>query len=450
MAKHTRARRVIPDDEDVELKTEEPQDVPDDMPSDKLVHLSDEDRDADSGHEDADDLASGDEEQPADDFAGLPPLPPDDDDDFDEDGALAEQKEARENRKRQREEAPEKKRRGRKKMVPATADMPYLDDEGNPLKVERDEIVMEDEDPKALEKVDENGRLKGGREYRNRVFTVLNLGDQLFMLSTEPARLVGFRDSYLLFKTHANTLYKKICTNEEKQDLIERGLLPNSYKGRAVNLVTARAEEFSRGGILADSMGMGKTCMMASLLHQNRGEDEAVSASPVKEEPSDTKRRKFVQVTLSNQWRATANTPKPIRKPPRATLVVCPVSLASQWQEELTKMSAKGSMASALWYGNDRADIGQLLAAEGKKKIDVVITSYGTLVSEYARWQKNKDKPSYDHSSIYDREIVELIVGANKQTSSCVSCSTKPTTSRTAQLKSPRLVTSSRAAVAGL
>lgn len=240
MAKHTRARRVIPDDEDVELKTEEPQDVPDDMPSDKLVHLSDEDRDADSGHEDADDLASGDEEQPADDFAGLPPLPPDDDDDFDEDGALAEQKEARENRKRQREEAPEKKRRGRKKMVPATADMPYLDDEGNPLKVERDEIVMEDEDPKALEKVDENGRLKGGREYRNRVFTVLNLGDQLFMLSTEPARLVGFRDSYLLFKTHANTLYKKICTNEEKQDLIERGLLPNSYKGRAVNLVTAR------------------------------------------------------------------------------------------------------------------------------------------------------------------------------------------------------------------
>jgi DNA repair protein RAD5 len=63
---------------------------------------------------------------------------------------------------------------------------------------------------------------------------------------------------------------------------------------------------------------------------------------------------------------------------PRATLVVCPVSLASQWQEELTKMSAKGSLSS-LWYGNDRADVGRLLAQEGKKKVDVIITSYGTL-----------------------------------------------------------------------
>ena len=104
-------------------------------------------------------------------------------------------------------------------------------------------------------------------------------------------------------------------------------------------------------------------------------------------------------------------------------------------------MSAKGSMASALWYGNDRPDIGQLLAAEGKKKIDVVITSYGTLVSEFARWQKNKDKPSYDHSSIYDREFPGSLQ-ADKQTSSCVSCSTRPTTSRIVQLRSPKLAMS--------
>jgi len=149
---------------------------------------------------------------------------------------------------------------------------------------------------------------------------------------------------------------------------------------------------------------MGKTCMMASLIHKYREDDEPEESQPVKEEPeAPTKRRKFVQVTLSNQWRATATTPKPKRKGPRrVTLVVCPVSLASQWQSELEKMSEKGSLTSYLWYGNDRADVSTLLAQEGKKRIDVLITSYGTLVSEYLRWKKNKDSPNYDGRSIYD------------------------------------------------
>lgn len=152
---------------------------------------------------------------------------------------------------------------------------------------------------------------------------------------------------------------------------------------------------------------MGKTCMMTSLIHANREDDEPEPFQPVKEEEeAPSKRRKFVQVTLSSKWQAVANAPKPKRQQPRATLVVCPVSLAAQWKDELEKMSAPGSIAAALWYGNDRADISRLLAQEGKKKVDVVITSYGTLGSEYARWKKNKDKANYDGSSIYDCELL--------------------------------------------
>lgn len=147
--------------------------------------------------------------------------------------------------------------------------------------------------------------------------------------------------------------------------------------------------------------------MMASLLHMVREDDQLESSQPVKEEPEPPgKRRKFVQVTLSNQWRAVANAPKTTKQPPRVTLVVCPVSLASQWHSELEKMSEKGTLSSCLWYGPDRADLSGLLAKEGKKKIDVVITSYGTLVSEYQRWRKNKDKPNYDSRSIYDCKLL--------------------------------------------
>jgi len=60
------------------------------------------------------------------------------------------------------------------------------------------------------------------------------------MLSTEPARALGFRDSYLFFRNNP-VLYKILATDAEKTDMIERGLMPPSYKGRTVGLVTARS-----------------------------------------------------------------------------------------------------------------------------------------------------------------------------------------------------------------
>jgi DNA repair protein RAD5 len=151
---------------------------------------------------------------------------------------------------------------------------------------------------------------------------------------------------------------------------------------------------------------MGKTCMMASLIHLNREGDIAdPDSSPPVEDEHVAKRPKFKQVTLSNQWRAVPTVAK-AASTPRATLVVCPVSLASQWHEELGKMSEKGSLTSFMWYGNDRVDVERLLSQEGKKKVDVVITSYGTLASEFQKWWKNKDKPSYEGGSIFDRKLL--------------------------------------------
>ncbi|KAJ3480223.1 hypothetical protein NLG97_g8120 [Lecanicillium saksenae] len=60
------------------------------------------------------------------------------------------------------------------------------------------------------------------------------------MLSTEPARCVGFRDSYLFFTKHRK-LYKIIVDDDEKRDMIERDIIPHSYKGRSIGIVTARS-----------------------------------------------------------------------------------------------------------------------------------------------------------------------------------------------------------------
>jgi chromatin structure-remodeling complex protein RSC7 len=114
-----------------------------------------------------------------------------------------------------------------------------IDKEGNMMDVVNDEVELP-EDEEGEKKVSKLGYLENDREYRCRTFTVLGRGERLYMLSTEPARCVGFRDSYLFFTKHKR-LFKIIIDDDEKRDMIEREIIPHSYKGRAIGIVTARS-----------------------------------------------------------------------------------------------------------------------------------------------------------------------------------------------------------------
>ena len=113
------------------------------------------------------------------------------------------------------------------------------DDEGNVLEVVNDEVELPG-DPEGETKVDRDGHLQDDREYRVRTFSIMGKGKRLYMLSTEPARCLGFRDSYLFFQKH-KYLYKILIGEDEKLDLIEREVMPHSYKGRQIGVVTARS-----------------------------------------------------------------------------------------------------------------------------------------------------------------------------------------------------------------
>ena len=128
---------------------------------------------------------------------------------------------------------------GKPRGGPSHVSQAPKDQEGNELEVLNDEVVLP-EDPEGEGKIDKLGYLQGGREYRVRTFTIFGRGKRLYMLSTEPARCIGFRDSYLFFQKH-KLLYKIIIDDDEKRDLIERDLIPHSYKGRAIGVVTARS-----------------------------------------------------------------------------------------------------------------------------------------------------------------------------------------------------------------
>jgi hypothetical protein len=105
---------------------------------------------------------------------------------------------------------------------------------------EGDEYIPREYDEAGEKKVTANGQLLDGREYRCRTFFVPNRGDKLFMLATECARVLGYRDSYLLFNKN-RSLYKIIATQAEKEDLIHQEILPFSYRSRQIAIVTARS-----------------------------------------------------------------------------------------------------------------------------------------------------------------------------------------------------------------
>lgn len=105
---------------------------------------------------------------------------------------------------------------------------------------EGDEYVPRESDPDGDTKVTKDGYPLDGRKYRCRTFQVPDRGDKLFMLATECARVLGYRDSYLLFNKN-RSLYKIIANQAEKDDLIRNEILPYSYRSRQIAIVTARS-----------------------------------------------------------------------------------------------------------------------------------------------------------------------------------------------------------------
>lgn len=108
------------------------------------------------------------------------------------------------------------------------------------LSPDGDEYLPRETDPAGETKVSNDGNPLDGRKYRCRTFQVPNRGEKLFMLATECARVLGYRDSYLLFNKN-RSLYKIIANQQEKDNLIHQDILPYSYRSRQIAIVTARS-----------------------------------------------------------------------------------------------------------------------------------------------------------------------------------------------------------------
>lgn len=154
---------------------------------------------------------------------------------------------------------------------------------------------------------------------------------------------------------------------------------------------------------LGEIVGMGKTIILASLIHTNCGPDEAAASSAQGKEKQSSKSRQIrLDTAFKKQPAATSTT----SRPSTATLVVAPTSLINQWGEELQRCSAADSLEVHVWHGQNRLDLDA--AVDGVDIIQVVVTSYGVLASEHAKYEKSTKKNS---SSIFESEFFVVVKG---------------------------------------
>lgn len=120
---------------------------------------------------------------------------------------------------------------------------------------------------------------------------------------------------------------------------------------------------------------MGKTIQIASLIHTVRHTDDDSRESSYEIKP------KMRQLAIDKAFKAQIVS----RSACRATLVIAPTSLISQWASELQRASKPGTLSVMVWHGTNRATLEADIDG-----LDVLITSYGVLVSEFAKHGSTK------------------------------------------------------------
>ena len=110
----------------------------------------------------------------------------------------------------------------------------------NQLDAERKEYIPKEIDPSGETKVSKEGFPLEGRVFRCRTFQLPDRGETIFMLGSDCARILGYRDSDLLFNDN-RSLFKIILTRSEKIHLSQSGITNSLFPSQQTTVVTARS-----------------------------------------------------------------------------------------------------------------------------------------------------------------------------------------------------------------
>src|SRR4051812_12202912 len=111
-------------------------------------------------------------------------------------------------------------------------------------------------------------------------------------------------------------------------------------------------------------MGLGKTIEMLSLVHAVKYPMLDPNQVDLAEKPSTSKSIHPPISSSTNEKYPAINT----------TLIVCPMSLLSQWRDEVNNVSAQGTLSVDIYYGKKRNWNLKAIRARKAKLPDVLVT----------------------------------------------------------------------------
>ncbi|KAI0594831.1 RAD5-like protein [Biscogniauxia sp. FL1348] len=187
----------------------------------------------------------------------------------------------------------------------------------------------------------------------------------------------------------------------------------NPYSGE-MSLEFPVQEQHCLGGILADEMGLGKTIQMLSLIHSHKS--EAVLGNSAS------------KIDSVNKLARMPSSSHGVLSAPKTTLVIAPMSLLAQWQSEAENASKDGTLKSIVYYGTEKTDNLRALCCEASLSSapDVVITSYGVVLSEFTQIAaKNGNKDL--HNGLFSLNFFRIILDEahtikNRQSKTAKAC----------------------------